>query len=169
MTDKKDKIVREDPPAGENPAPDPEKEIAELKDKFLRAMADAENTRRRAAADIENTARARAMSVAGEFLPLVDAIDAAAAHAPEDEGIRALKKAADNVLAKIGIMRIETIGQMLNPQFHNVIMAEESDRPANTIVRELQSGFMFGDMVLRSAMVAVAKEEKNADNQTHPL
>ena len=120
-------------------------------------MAELENTRKRASMDIENVARARAMSVAEQFLPIIDAIDAAAAHAPEDEGVKTLKKAADNTLAKLGVVRIQTIGEVLNPQFHNAILTEASAAPANTITKEMQSGFMFGDSVLRAAMVAVSK------------
>jgi molecular chaperone GrpE len=116
-----------------------------------------ENTRKRAATDIENAARARAMNIAEQFLPLIDAIDAAALHLPDDEGVSALKKASDNTLAKLGIVRIETLGQILNPQFHHAILTEESDALENTIIKELQSGFMFGDAVLRAAMVGVSK------------
>ncbi|MDR1027221.1 MAG: nucleotide exchange factor GrpE [Rickettsiales bacterium] len=140
----------------------PEVEKDDFKDKYLRAMAELENTRKRASVDAENAARARAISVAAEFLPLVDAIDAAATHAPDDDGIRSLKKASDGTLAKLGIVRVETTGAMMNPQFHNVVMTEPSDAAANTITREMQSGFMFGDVVLRPAMVAVAA---NAVNQ----
>ena len=139
-------------------------ELADMRDKYLRTLAELENTRKRAGNDAENAARARAMSVAEQFMPLIDAIDKAAEHTPNDEGIITLKKAADNTLVKIGITRIETTGQILNPQFHNAISTEESDLPANTITREMQSGFMFGDTVLRAAMVMVSKGENNDEN-----
>jgi len=132
-------------------------ELTELRDKYLRAMAELENVRRRAAVDVESVARGRAIAVADEFLPLVDAIDAAGNLAPGDEGIATLKKAADSALARIGIVRIAAVGEVLNPQFHNAISSEESDAPANTIIKELQTGYMFGDSVLRTAMVIVAK------------
>jgi molecular chaperone GrpE len=136
-------------------------ELAETKDKYLRAIAELENTRKRAASDIENAARAGGIAIAEQFLPLVDAIDKAAELSPDDEGISALKKAADNALAKIGITRIETAGEILNPQIHNAILAEESDAAANMIIRELQGGFMFGDSVLRAPMVVVSKGKEN--------
>jgi len=139
-------------------------ELAEMKDKYLRAMAELENTRKRGAADIENALRGRFVAVAEQFLPLVDAIDAAVIHAPDDAGMNALKKVADNALAKLGIMRIETMGETLNPQFHNAVSAEDSALPANTIIKEMQPGFMFGDSVLRAAMVVVSKG-KNAEEE----
>jgi len=135
--------------------------IDELNDKYLRALAELENARKRAALDIENAARARAMSIAEQFLPLIDAIGKAAEIAPDDEGIKVLKKAADNAMSGVGIVGIETVGQMLNPQFHNAITTEESELPANTIIKEIQPGFMFGDTVLRAAMVAAAAPKKS--------
>ncbi|MDR2268639.1 MAG: nucleotide exchange factor GrpE [Rickettsiales bacterium] len=139
----------------------PDDELEEMKDKYLRTLAELENTRKRAVNDTENAARARAMSVAEHFLPLIDAIDKAVEHTPDDEGVATLKKAADNTIAKIGIVRIETAGETLNPQFHNAISTEDSDLPANKITKEMQSGFMFGDSVLRPAMVIVSKGASN--------
>lgn len=165
MTDKKDKIVQKNQDSDAGKTPDSEKQIAELKDKYLRAMAELENTRKRAGADIESAARSRAMNIAEQFLPLIDAIDAAAGHSPEDEGIQALRKASENVLAKLGVVRIETAGQMLNPQFHNAISTEESELPENAITKEIQSGFMFGDSVLRAAMVAVSSAKERTDEK----
>ncbi len=141
-------------------------QIADLNDKYLRMAAELENTRRRAAIDADNTARARAMSIAGNFLPLMDAIDAALKLAPDDAGINAMARAMESAMAKTGIVKIETVGHQLNPQFHNAVQVVEqpkSDEPCaikpipNTIVGELQAGYMFGDVVLRPAMVVVGK------------
>lgn len=134
--------------------------IAELNDKYLRSVAEIENTRRRAQLDMESVARNRAMSVAEKFLPLIDAINAAGEHNPKDEGIKTLDKAAIGVLAGLGITKIETVGQPLNPAFHNAISVvektDESMQP-DTIVSEMQTGYMFGDTTLRPAMVTVCK------------
>jgi len=132
-------------------------ELVEMKDKYLRAMAELENVRRRAATDMESALRSRAIAVADEFLPLVDAIDAAVVLTPDDEGISTLKKAADSALARIGIVRIAAVGEVLNPVFHNAISSETSDAPANTIIKELQTGYMFGGNVLRTSIVIVSK------------
>jgi molecular chaperone GrpE len=145
---------------------DTKHEIDELNDKYLRVLAELDNTRKRAALDIENAARSRAMCVAEQFLPLIDAIDKAAEVMPDDEGVKTLKRAADNTMAKVGITKIESMGQILNPQFHNAIMTEESDLPPNTITGEVQSGFMFGDTVLRTAMVSVAKPAEAAPEKS---
>ena len=138
-------------------------QIAELTDKFLRLAAELENTRRRAAIDVELTARNRAMSVAKKFLPVMDAIDAALQHSPDDAGIKSMAAAMNDAFSQIGITKIESVGQIMNPQFHNAIQvvdapADTEPKPEpNTIVSELQPGYMFGDTVLRTAMVTVCK------------
>ena len=133
-------------------------QIAELNDKYLRAMAELENTRRRAAVDADASARNRAMSVARHFLPVIDAVDAALAHNPDDTGILAMSRAIESACGNIGMVKIESVGQKLNPQFHNAVQViETADAEPNTIVEEMQSGYMFGDAVLRPAMVIVAK------------
>lgn len=156
-----------DTPANENAA-DSETDklnaqIAELTDKFLRLAAELENTRRRAALDIESSARNRAMSVAKKFLPVMDAIEAAQKHAPDDAGIKSMAMAMNDAFAQVGIIKIDSVGQVLDPKFHNAIQvidapADADPRPApNTIIEELQPGYMFGDTVLRTAMVVVCK------------
>lgn len=133
-------------------------QIADLNDKYLRTAAELENTRRRAAIDSESRARSRAMSVAEQFLPVMDAIDAALKHAPDDAGIQSMARAMESAFNNIGISKIESVGKILNPALHNAIQVVAANGAApNTIVEEMQPGYMFGDTVLRTAMVIVAK------------
>ncbi|MBR3510733.1 MAG: nucleotide exchange factor GrpE [Alphaproteobacteria bacterium] len=134
--------------------------IAELNDKYLRIAAELENTRRRANLDIESVSRNRAMEIAEKILPVMDAVDAALKHNPNDEGIQTMQRALQNAFAQIGITKIESVGEILNPQFHNAIQMTDKPTPetkTNTVIEELQSGYMFGDSVLRTAMVIVSK------------
>jgi molecular chaperone GrpE len=134
--------------------------IAELNDKYLRVAAELENTRRRASLDVESVSRNRAMGVSEKILPVMDAVQSALKHSPDDEGIKTMERALQNAFAQIGITKIETVGEILNPQFHNAIqMVEKPDEntKTNTIIEEMQTGYMFGDTVLRPAMVVVSK------------
>ena len=134
--------------------------IAELNDKYLRVAAELENTRRRATIDIESVSRNRAMSVAEKILPVMDAVVAALKHNPGDEGIKSMERAIQNAFAQIGIVKIESVGEIMNPQFHNAIQIVDKPTPdtkTNTIIEEMQTGYMFGDTVLRTAMVVVSK------------
>ncbi len=149
----------DDAPANENI--DVEKlqsQLAEMNDKYLRLAAEMENTRRRAALDAESRARNRAMGVAEKILPVMDAVDAALKHNQDDAGIQSMARALESAFAQIGITKIESVGETLNPMFHNAIqVVDNPDHKTNTIVEEMQSGYMFGDAVLRTAMVVVAK------------
>lgn len=132
-------------------------QIDALNDKYLRAMAEMENTRRRAAMDAQSAARVRAISVAENFLPLIDAIAAAIEHEPTNKDFESFMLAATGALESSGIKKIQSVGQILNPMLHNAIQTEESDALAGTIIREFQSGYMLGDAVLRPATVIVSK------------
>lgn len=133
-------------------------QLAEMNDKYLRLAAELENTRRRSALDAESRARNRAMSIVEKILPVIDAIDAALKHNPDDEGIKSMSMAMESAFEQIGISKIKSIGEQLNPMHHNAIQAiDVPDAKSNTIVDEMQSGYMFGDNILRTAMVIVAK------------
>ena len=142
-------------------APEIEKlttQLAEMNDKYLRLAAELENTRRRAALDAESRARNRAMSVAEKILPVMDAVDAALKHNPDDAGIQSMARALESAFEQIGISRINSVGETLNPMHHNAIQVIDApDAPTNTIVDEMQPGYMYGDTILRTAMVIVAK------------
>lgn len=132
-------------------------QLDKLNDKYLRALAELENTRRRAAMDANAAGRARSIAVAENFLPLIDAICVALGHNPENKDFISFMMAADGALEAAGIKKIDSVGQPLNPMQHNAIQTEESDSPSGTIIRELQFGYTFCDAVLRPAMVIVAK------------
>ncbi len=154
-------------PMVQNANPEVEKltsQLAEMNDKYLRMAAELENTRRRAALDAESRARNRAMSVAEKILPVMDAVEAALKHTPDDAGIKSMAMALESAFEQIGITKIKSLGEQLNPMHHNAIQAidvpsdNDCERPApNTIIEEMQSGYMFGDSVLRTAMVVVCK------------
>ena len=133
-------------------------QVKELNDKYLRIAAELENTRRRAGRDCESAARNRAMSVVRNFLPVMDAIESALGHNPDDEGILAMSRAMSAALSAAGVVKIESVGQPLNPALHNAIQVIDApDAAPNTVVQEMQPGYMFDDNVLRTAMVIVAK------------
>ncbi len=138
-------------------------QLAEMNDKYLRLAAELENTRRRSALDAESRARNRAMGVAEKILPVMDAVNAAMKLSPDDDGIKSMAMALESAFAQIGITKIESVGTVLNPMFHNAIQMVDTPsncdkKPApNTIVEEMQTGYMFGDTVLRTAMVVVCK------------
>lgn len=138
-------------------------QIAELNDKYLRLAAELENTRRRSALDAESRARNRAMGIAEKILPVMDAVDAAVMHSPDDAGIKSMAMALESAFSQIGISRIKSVGEILNPAYHNAVQVTDASpdadpRPApNTILSEIQAGYTYCDNILRPAMVIVSK------------
>ena len=142
-------------------------EIAELKDQFLRAKAEAENTRRRAE---EETAKARKFAVesmAQELLPVKDSLEAALADG--SGSIEAIKKGVELTLSQLrGAFersRIQEIapagGERFDPARHQAIATVAAEQPANTVVGVLQKGYALAERTLRPALVTVAAAEQN--------
>src|SRR6266851_4510653 len=145
-----------------------ESELAESKDRLLRALAETENVRRRAQREREDAAKYGASNLAKDLVNVADNLRRALASVPEgqvkDELTRTLLQGVDaterELLAAFdrhGIRRIDH-------NFHQAIMEiENSGQPAGTVVQVLQPGYAMHDRLLRPAMVGVAKGERPGD------
>jgi molecular chaperone GrpE len=145
-----------------------EKQVAEFKDRALREMAEAENTRRRAQKEREETSKYAVANFAKEMLNVSDNFVRALEATPKDNtdpavknlvaGIEATERQLANTLAQFGIKKLEPVGHPFDPNFHRVMTeVEGTDQPAGTIVQVLQAGYVIHDRLLREALVAVAK------------
>jgi len=166
-------------PAGEgNGAEDSERtaakelaaEVEHLKDQMLRAMAEAENTRRRFSKELEETRKYAVSNFAKEMLVVADNFRRALEAIPKESaaGDETLKQLITGVEAterqllasfdKFGIKKMNSLGQPFDPHFHQVMMeVEDPSKPAGTIVQVIQEGYMIHDRLLREAVVSVAK------------
>lgn len=141
-----------------------DQEIAELKDRVLRAMADLENTRRRLERDKAEATQYAVTGFARDMLAVAENLRRAVAALPADgfENVRAGIEATERELLAIfgrqGISRIEiTPGEALDPNRHQAMLEVPSDAPVGSIVAELASGWTIRDRLLRPAMVSVAR------------
>ena len=148
-------------------------ENQKLKEDFLRAYADAENTKKRCAQEIEKNNKYAISSFAKNLLSVADNLDRALKSIPEDKkddcehlknllaGVEMTQHELTKVFEKFGIKKMEIIGTKFDPNFHQVIQEIEDKNKANgTIISELQSGYMINDRILREAMVVVSKGGK---------
>ena len=148
-------------------------ENQKLKEDFLRAYADAENTKKRCAQEIEKNNKYAISSFAKSLLGVADNLDRALKSIPEDKkddcehlknllaGVEMTQHELTKVFEKFGIKKMEIIGTKFDPNFHQVIQEIEDKNKANgTIISELQSGYMINDRILREAMVVVSKGGK---------
>lgn len=137
--------------------PAPDRDIAELEDRWLRAMAELDNARKRHSRELERQRTAERARVASAWLPVLDNLELALGHASDDafaEGVRATLDQAVEVLARLGYPRQDATGVPFDPSVHEVVtVLDDPDAPPNTVVRVLRPG--YGD--LRPAAVAVAR------------
>jgi molecular chaperone GrpE len=146
-----------------------EAELAEHKDRLLRALAEAENTRRRAQRERDDATKYAISGFAKELLSAADNLRRALDSLPEAEvgdertrsllaGVAATERELLSVFERHGIRRIDPMGERFDHNLHQAIFEiEHGDRPPGTIVEVLQPGYLLHDRLLRPAMVGVAK------------
>jgi molecular chaperone GrpE len=158
------------PPDAAPPAA-PEAELAELKDRLLRALAEQENIRRRAARERDEAVRYAASNLGRDLLLTLDNLRRALDSAPVESigeldepvakllaGVAAIERGLLEVLARHGISRIDPApGEAFDPHFHQAMLeVENSSYPAGTVAQTLQPGYVQHERLLRPAMVGVA-------------
>ena len=147
-----------------------EEEIADLKDKLLRALADNENTIRRAKREREDTAKYAAANFARDMLTVADNLRRALDAAPESlsdgddqtkafmEGIDLTSRELLSVLDRHGIKQISPVGEKFNHDQHEALFElPTSDMEPGMVVQVIEDGFTIHDRLLRAAKVGVSK------------
>ncbi len=138
-------------------------------DKFVRERADLENYRKRVQREKEELLKYGNESLIMEILPVIDNMERALAHASEEphvavmEGIRLTHSMLLSALKKFGVVPIETPpGCPFDPAFHQAMhQVESSELAPNTVVEELQRGYLINERLLRASMVSVAVPPQN--------
>jgi molecular chaperone GrpE len=153
-------------------------ENASLRDRMLRALADAENTRRRADRAAEGARQYAISDFARELLVVADNLQrtiAAAERGSGDkngeaallEGVRATLRALEHTLTRFGVQKMQPLGQRFDPASHEAMMeVEDRSQPAGTVARVDEDGYTIHDRLLRPARVAVTKS--SSSDQTPP-
>ena len=145
------------------------RELEDARQNVLYAQAETQNVRRRLEQEKINAAAYASTGFAREMLSVRDNLDRALSAVPaelrEDErlkglitGIEATSRELDGVFQRNGIVRVEAMGQPLDPNRHQAMVEIPSDAEPGTIVQEMQAGYMIKDRLLRPALVAVAKQ-----------
>jgi molecular chaperone GrpE len=142
-----------------------EREAEENKLGWQRAAADFQNFRRRTEQDrLANLGLAseallsKLLNVADDFDRAIDQLPAELATQPWVEGVVAIDRKLRSVLDSEGLTPIEAEGRPFDPQLHQAVAQDPTDRvPEGTVTSEFQRGYLLRDRVLRPAMVAVAK------------
>jgi molecular chaperone GrpE len=150
---------------------DLEDQLRQAEERVLRTAADAENFKKRLQREKEEQTRYANETLMRELLPVIDNLERALEHsasAPNQEGLlEGLKmtlKGFTDTLSRFGCTPLETIGQTFDPNFHEAVSQEErSEVEPNTVLRELQKGYILKERLLRPAMVIVSKPASKAE------
>lgn len=147
-----------------------EAEVAELKDKFVRAHAEMENLRKRTEREKADTSKYAISKFAGDVLGVADNLqraiaafaDAGTEPDPQTkaliEGVELTETELKKALERNGVRQIEALGTPFDPNFHQAVMEEENKEvAAGTVLKVFQEGYKIGDRVLRPTMVVVAR------------
>lgn len=136
-------------------------ENQELKNRYLRTLADFENVRKRTEREKADFFRYATSSVLKDLLPILDNFDRALEHSDADDefhkGVELIYKQLYDVLYKHGLRPIDEVGVHFDPNIHEAVIREEdASVPSHTVTMILQKGYFLHDRLLRPAMVKVA-------------
>ncbi|NLB88832.1 MAG: nucleotide exchange factor GrpE, partial [Syntrophomonadaceae bacterium] len=129
---------------------------------YLRALAEMENMRKRNNRDREEYIKFSSMAVIKKLLPIIDdferALDANTVQDFESmqKGMEIIYKKLLEVIKNEGVEPIEALGKPFDPEYHQPLMMEESSEPANTVIEELQKGYIMHGRVIRPSLVKVS-------------
>jgi molecular chaperone GrpE len=139
--------------------------LQEQREQMLRAVADADNTRKRVQAEAANAQKYALERFANSLLPVLDSLEAAL-KSTDASGVDLILRQFMSALEKANIREINPApGERFDPHRHQAMAAVESDSDPNSVVSVLQKGYSLADRVLRPALVTVAKAvEKTGGN-----
>ncbi|MEX1113083.1 MAG: nucleotide exchange factor GrpE [Patescibacteria group bacterium] len=141
-----------------------------LRSQMARLQADFSNFRRRTEEERLEVAALARTDLALKLLPVIDNFDRAAEHVPEAVkedpwymGIEGIRKQFADMLAELGIERIEAVGQPFDPELHEALSHEPSDEFEKDVAsKELEAGYRMGDTVVRPAKVQVSSGKEKS-------
>ncbi len=159
------------PAAAPKPSTSLDRELADMKDRLLRTLAEMENLRKRTEREVADARLYGISAFARDVLTVADSMHLALEALDKElrekadasvktllDGVEITERALLNALEKHGVKRIEPIGQKFDPNKHQAMYeAEHASVPAGHVAQVIQAGYLIGDRVLRPALVAVSK------------
>jgi molecular chaperone GrpE len=149
----------------------------QIRDQLLRTAADFDNYRKRTRREIEEAKTRGKDDALKDVLPVFDNLERAVAAADGAksiesvvEGVKMVLKLFEDTSERMGLTRIKTVGERFDPAVHEAIQQQETETQApGIILAEIVPGYMFGQRLLRAAMVVVARKPagKPIDSDAH--
>ncbi len=152
----------------------------DLNDRYVRLYADFENYKKQSSKEKLNIARVATRDVVKDFLPIADELENTLKMAEKfadsvDENMKKFMEGVELILKKInsilegkGVRAIDTSNKQFDPNIHEAIMIDKkSELPKNSIIAEVQKGYIMDELCLRPARVIVSGKEENKDIATN--
>jgi len=148
-------------------------EAKENYDRFLRLAAEVENLKKRQEREISEVRQFANENLIKELLPVLDNLERALEHSRQSEAPEALLEGLElvnqdflKVLGRFGITPLNSVGERFDPTYHHAVMEEEAPEVDDqTVLKELQKGYLLQNRLLRPAMVVVSKNTETSDNK----
>ena len=137
------------------------REIADLRDRSMRTLADFDNFRKRADRERQEAKKYALVEPLRDFLEIMDNLDLALAAAGSTDdlkrGIEMIHRQMTDLLRRFGVQEVAALGQPFDPTLHEAVSREEdSSVQAPTVTGEMRRGYRIHDRLLRPAMVKVS-------------
>ncbi len=147
-----------------------EAELAEMKERWIRAEAENANVRTRARKDVDDTRQYAVQKFATDVVDAADnlkrGIDSLPAHVPDEpaivtkvrEGLQGVERSFISTLERNGIKQEDPAGHPFDPNLHQAMAEQETDsHPPGTVLQVWSKAWTLNGRLLRPAMVVVAK------------
>jgi molecular chaperone GrpE len=140
-------------------------EVASYYEQHLRSLAEVDNIRKRALREKEEYIKFSAVPVIKKVLLVMDDLERALAMSESNrdydalyKGLEMIAKRMADLIEEEGVEAIEALGKPFDPQFHQPLLVEENqDHPENTVIEEMQKGYVLHGRVIRPSLVKVSK------------
>jgi molecular chaperone GrpE len=148
-------------------------EAKENYDRVLRLAAELDNLKKRQERELSEVRQFANENLLRELLPVLDNLERALEHSRQSEAPEALLEGLElvnqdflKVLGRFGITPLNSVGEQFDPTYHHAVMEEEAPEVVDqTVLKELQKGYLLQNRLLRPAMVVVSKNTEKPDNK----
>jgi molecular chaperone GrpE len=146
------------------------KEAQEHYDRYLRLAAELENIKKRQEREVTELRQFANENLLKELVPVLDNLERALEHGRQSDAPEALMEGLDlvnqdflKVLGRFGVTPINSVGERFDPTYHHAVMEEEAPEVEDqTVLKELQKGYMLQNRLLRPAMVVVSRNTEKS-------
>lgn len=148
-----------------------EEEVKDMRDKYLRALADMDNYRKRMERELDSFRQYAQVEFFNRIIPVLDsferAIDGAQVendYAKYAQGIEIIYRQLKDALRSMGLEDFSSLGEAFDPSRHEAVASVVNDeKPENTVVEEISKGYMVRERVIKPAKVLVSKQSKGGN------